>query len=431
MLEDGHAGVFRAGSKATMSYPFVHAKPLNSATEVLEKYILDVSRRRSANGRTGLEAVVTLRKPLSMDELNASLFELRQRSHSNAWEVVEINFYGPSLCEPPQKSRDENASDATTDSFQAEVENWRSDIGAWSEEMIRAWAEECILWLEKCALQAVIVAAALFQYGKMAVVRCIILPIRSDGLLGWTRLQWEIHSGAGARFDGDEALAQSGRRLQNAYRKHVLERFNLRHRGAGAGASRNRRPLENAQDQHVRDTRPDRINSVEIEEADSPSHADVQTSTQVLNQRDQEQMLYFALSWCVVLLDDDRSSQLEDWANEHLQLSLRDSRLANAKLLGQAAARGQLDRVQALFDLGIGPNIAGPDRITALMRAAAAGNRDVIAVLVAEGADVTRRDLNGKDCADYAREAGHLDLADELDQNIQSAREEKDRSEPS
>ena len=412
-----------------MSDFFVRATPLKSLAEALEEFLLELSRGGSADVRPGLEAAVFLRKPLSMDKLAACLLELRQRSHPEAWEAVEITFYGPTRNEPTQKPPAENASADTTDALEANVDSSCSEPAAWPQKTWLVWAEETVLWLEDRAPQAVIAAAALLQDGNTAVVRCIILPVRSDGRLGWTRLQWEIHSGADAEYPGYAARAESGRRLQNAYRKRLRQRLGLR-RG-GPEANRKQRSRDLVEQPSARDMRPNRIDAVEKEEPDSPADEDVPKSTQLLKLRDEKQLLEFALRRCHFMLSDDLALQLDAWAKQHLGLSLRGQRVAYANLFGQAAASGKLELVQALLELGIRVDIVDTDGVTALMRAAAVGNKDIIGALVDAGADVARQDVNGRDCADYARAAGHVDLAEELDRLIQIACEEKDSSEPS
>ena len=49
------------------------------------------------------------------------------------------------------------------------------------------------------------------------------------------------------------------------------------------------------------------------------------------------------------------------------------------------------------------------------MEAALNGNSQMLDVLLAAGADKTRRNPDGKTAADFARDKGHADLAKRLD----------------
>lgn len=53
--------------------------------------------------------------------------------------------------------------------------------------------------------------------------------------------------------------------------------------------------------------------------------------------------------------------------------------------------------------------------VTPLMAAAARGHERVVELLLACGADPSRRDANGRTAAYYARSAGHHHLAERLD----------------
>jgi Ankyrin repeat len=89
-----------------------------------------------------------------------------------------------------------------------------------------------------------------------------------------------------------------------------------------------------------------------------------------------------------------------------------------AELLALALA-GDEARVRALLPPAgglAGDDLPGtPGGATALMGAAAGGHEGVVALLLQCGADPSRRDLQGRSAAAYARAAGHPHLAERLD----------------
>jgi hypothetical protein len=88
------------------------------------------------------------------------------------------------------------------------------------------------------------------------------------------------------------------------------------------------------------------------------------------------------------------------------------------KLLAAARA-GDVAQVQALLPPAGNPEEDGPPDapggVTPLMAAAAGGHEEVVEVLLARGADTTRRDAQGRSAAAHARAAGHAHLAERLD----------------
>ena len=173
--------------------------------------------------------------------------------------------------------------------------------------------------------------AALFRHGNAAEVRCLILPARSDGTLGWTGLQWEIHSGAGAEYPGYEVRSESGRRLQHAYRKHLQRRLGLP-RG-GPEPNRKHKPLELAEQPSASDMRPNRIAAVENEEPDFPVDEAAPTGTELLKLRDEKQLLEFALRRCHFLLSKDLALQLDAWAKKTSWVEFARSARGQCKLV--------------------------------------------------------------------------------------------------
>ena len=408
-----------------MKYPLVRATPLKSLTDALAKYIVEHSH--SANNRPGPRAVMILRKSLPEDELAARLSELLKRSHPSAYAAVEMIFSSPPAYDPPQKIRDESASADELAVWEARVEAELVEKANGRQALEIAWAEDCLTWVEDGAPNAEMVVAALFQDGDKVELRCIFLPVCSNGKLGWTRLQAEIHSGAGVKSPGRTGLADSGTKLQVAFYDAVGKHYDLR--CEGVGSQHEHQPLNPTERRRKVDTRSERVAETETQERNALTKDSKHHRRQDRKLRDDFQMLQFAFYWCCFQLSKGHSSLIEAWVAKHLDLRLSDRSIFCEELLSQAVTHSDLGRVQALLELGVNPNIAGPVGITALMRAATAGNKEITAALVAAGADAARLDVDGYDCADYARQAGHYDLAEDLDGLIQIAGEKKTRSE--
>lgn len=73
------------------------------------------------------------------------------------------------------------------------------------------------------------------------------------------------------------------------------------------------------------------------------------------------------------------------------------------------------ETVKILLDKGAEPNVIDSDEhFTPLMHAAAEGNLDVVKVLLKAGSDPTLIDVDGDNAASFARQAGHIEVADYL-----------------
>ncbi|MGH9383630.1 MAG: ankyrin repeat domain-containing protein [Vicinamibacterales bacterium] len=82
-------------------------------------------------------------------------------------------------------------------------------------------------------------------------------------------------------------------------------------------------------------------------------------------------------------------------------------------LLMRAAAKGDLEAVNALVAKGADPNVQSSQQgITALMCAAYFGQLEVVKVLVAKGAKIDLKDHNGGGAVDWAV-AGERDAVDQ------------------
>jgi len=92
----------------------------------------------------------------------------------------------------------------------------------------------------------------------------------------------------------------------------------------------------------------------------------------------------------------------------------RTDRMGRTALL--YAATGPFpETVKILIDKGADPNIADSgEHFTPLMHAAAEGNLDVVKILLESGADPALTDLDNDDAETFARQAGHLEVAELL-----------------
>ena len=73
------------------------------------------------------------------------------------------------------------------------------------------------------------------------------------------------------------------------------------------------------------------------------------------------------------------------------------------------------ETVKILLDKGAKANVVDSnEHFTPLMHAAAEGNLDVVKLLVAYGADLDLKDVDGDNAESFARQAGHTEIADYL-----------------
>lgn len=74
------------------------------------------------------------------------------------------------------------------------------------------------------------------------------------------------------------------------------------------------------------------------------------------------------------------------------------------------------ETVKILLDKGAEPNVVDSDEhFSPLMHAAAEGNLEVVKILLKAGADPALKDVDGDNAATFARQAGHIAVADLLD----------------
>jgi len=82
--------------------------------------------------------------------------------------------------------------------------------------------------------------------------------------------------------------------------------------------------------------------------------------------------------------------------------------------LHYAASKGQVDAAKLLLRNHAMPNAPSPRGATPLMMAGLSGSQAMVQLLIGAGADVSTRDLQGKDAADWADDGKHSRLADAL-----------------
>ncbi|HYG46095.1 MAG TPA: ankyrin repeat domain-containing protein [Bordetella sp.] len=94
--------------------------------------------------------------------------------------------------------------------------------------------------------------------------------------------------------------------------------------------------------------------------------------------------------------------------------------------LHYAASKGRVDTAKLLLARKAMVNAPSPDGTTPLMMAGFSGNREMVQLLIDAGADVTTRDLKGKNAADWASEGKAGKLSAELTELIAVAQQRRD-----
>lgn len=103
-----------------------------------------------------------------------------------------------------------------------------------------------------------------------------------------------------------------------------------------------------------------------------------------------------------------------------LKLLEEGAELENRDFMGRTAllyaSTGPFpETVKILLDKGAKPNVVDMDEhFSPLMHAAAEGNLSVVKILLEYGADFSLKDVDGDDAESFARQAGHLQVADYL-----------------
>ena len=93
-----------------------------------------------------------------------------------------------------------------------------------------------------------------------------------------------------------------------------------------------------------------------------------------------------------------------------------DARDFNGRTALMFASTGPFaETVRFLLESGADPNVVDQgEHFTALMHAAAEGQMEVVQVLLEHGADKTVKDVDGDTAESFARQKGHLSVADYL-----------------
>ncbi len=95
--------------------------------------------------------------------------------------------------------------------------------------------------------------------------------------------------------------------------------------------------------------------------------------------------------------------------------------------LHYAASKGNVDMTRMLLANKAMVNAPSPDGTSPLMMAAYAGSESTVRLLLQKGADVTARNLQKQDAADWARLKDHTALADQLDALTRKVLAERER----
>jgi len=105
---------------------------------------------------------------------------------------------------------------------------------------------------------------------------------------------------------------------------------------------------------------------------------------------------------------------LENGASVH---AISKNPQANQPLHAALALGRNPESVLLLLKAGAGPNTKQTAGYTAIFSAAAANRRDLVEILIANGADPGIQNDFGQNAAGFARERGHAELADWLEAN--------------
>jgi ankyrin repeat protein len=123
--------------------------------------------------------------------------------------------------------------------------------------------------------------------------------------------------------------------------------------------------------------------------------------------------------------EEGRTALMFAGFNGHSEIVLKlldaESGIDRRDMMGRTAllyaATGPFpETVQILLDKGAEPNVVDSDEhFSPLMHAAAEGNLDVVKILLEAGSDATLQDVDGDNAASFARQAGHIEVANYLE----------------
>jgi ankyrin repeat protein len=123
--------------------------------------------------------------------------------------------------------------------------------------------------------------------------------------------------------------------------------------------------------------------------------------------------------------EEGRTALMFAGFNGHSEIVLKlldaESGIDRRDMMGRTAllyaATGPFpETVRILLDKGAEPNVVDSDEhFSPLMHAAAEGNLDVVKILMEADSDATLQDVDGDNAASFARQSGHLEVANYLE----------------
>ena len=123
--------------------------------------------------------------------------------------------------------------------------------------------------------------------------------------------------------------------------------------------------------------------------------------------------------------EEGRTALMFAGFNGHSEIVLKlldaESGIDHRDMMGRTAllyaATGPFpETVRILLDKGAEPNVVDSDEhFSPLMHAAAEGNLDVVKILLEAGSDATLKDIDGDNAASFAKQSGHIEVANYLE----------------
>jgi len=168
----------------------------------------------------------------------------------------------------------------------------------------------------------------------------------------------------------------------------------------------------------------DLTGSVETKAASSPAAEEEMRQAALEGDGDQVNKLLEAGTQVNAMDQDGHTALMFAAFNGHSEIVLalleRGAGVSRRDLMGRTAllyaSTGPFpETVKILLDNGAEPNIIDSDEhFTPLMHAAAEGNLDVVKILLEYKADLSLKDVDGDDAESFARQAGHIQVAEYL-----------------
>ena len=168
----------------------------------------------------------------------------------------------------------------------------------------------------------------------------------------------------------------------------------------------------------------DLTGSIETKAASSPAAEEEMRQAALEGDGEQVNKLLEAGTQVNAMDQDGHTALMFAAFNGHSEIVLalleKEAGVSRRDLMGRTAllyaSTGPFpETVKILLDNGAEPNIIDSDEhFTPLMHAAAEGNLDVVKILLEYKADLSLKDVDGDDAESFARQAGHIQLAEYL-----------------